>query len=120
MDRHQLTQHLLALSDADLLNVLEQVFQHRRPNPEEDHFNHNCYFLGTASQMLTSESDEPEIWGKWEHEAVAYKNRTAYPDTFEPNEGFCQFGTCQQCSTAVRSYVKKAICPICGTPVYLT
>jgi hypothetical protein len=120
MDKQHLTQHLVALSDADFLEVLEAVFAQRRPNLEEDTYNHNRYFLGTASQERTSDSGEPEQWGSWSLEAVAYINRTIYPDGMESDIGFCQFGTCPQCHTAVRSYVKNGYCPICRAAVYMT
>ncbi len=124
LNQRAVVELLTTLPDEDLLAVLQAVFKVKRPNPEEDAYNQNCYFLGSASRLLASEEGEPERWEPWEIEAVAYIDRAAYPnillDDNGPDYGFCQGGTCQSCGMTVRSNVKHGICPICGNKVYMT
>lgn len=112
-----LAAELISLPDEHLLEVLRQVFAERRPNPEEDAYNRNRFFLATASSLL---ADDEVTWEPWEIEAVAYPDPDHYDGGLGPDYGFCQFGECLTCGTATRSNVKNAICPICGTSVYGT
>jgi rubrerythrin len=115
---------LRTIPDEDLLAILQAVFEVKRPNPEEDAYNQNCYFLGTASRLLASLEGESEHWKPWKIEAVAYIDHEAYPNTSSGNNGpyygFCEGGACQNCGMAMRSNVKHGICPICGNKVYMT
>lgn len=57
----------------------------------------------------------------WEIQAVAYRDPALWPaDNLGPDWGFCEFGQCQECGTAVRSNVKEGICPVCGAKVRMT
>lgn len=108
-------------SDAELREILAEVCRSRRPNPEEDEYNRNCFFLGTASSLLENEPDKAERWGPCRLHAVAYVDHDEYPDDHPgPDWGFCQFGTCGGCGTDVRSNYKRGVCPICGTEVTMT
>lgn len=122
-DHTRLIDRLINLRDEELIYVLQNVFAHKTPNAEEAEFNRNKYFLGTASSIMEDEQDDPAMpkWGPWQIEAVGYIDRDQYPgDDLGPDYGFCQFGTCSNCRTHVRSNVKHAICPICDNKVYLT
>ena len=112
-------EQLSALTDEELRETLFEVFKVKRPNPEEDAYNRNCYFLGTASIMNDAEPNEKAKWGKPEIEAVAYIDREKYSDGLGPDWGFCQFGHCE-CGVAVRSNYKEGICPICSSKVKMT
>jgi len=107
---------LTALPDEHLLDVLRRVFAQRRPNPEEDSYNHNRFFLGEAKQML---DDDGVTWRPWEIGAIAYPDRDTC-DGLGPDWGFCQFGACQSCGTSVRSNVKVGVCPVCERSVGMT
>ena len=63
-EKKEAVKYLSALSDEELREVLFEVFQTKRPNPEEDKFNRNCFFLSTASIFNEATSDEPERWGQ--------------------------------------------------------
>ena len=117
---HRIADALKSLPDEQFLALLEEVFSSRRPNPEEDRFDQNRYFLGTSSRLLESDEGEPDKWGPWKFEAVAYLDRNHYPAGNGPNYGFCQFGACSTCGIRVRSNVKNAVCPICSTKVSMT
>jgi hypothetical protein len=116
-DRAALAGDLARLPDEALLDVLRRLFAQRRPNPEEDSYCRNRFFLGTASQML---DDDGVNWGPWQLETVAYPDLTVYGGGLGPDWGFCQSGQCQACGTEVRSNVKQGICPICESDVYMT
>ncbi|WP_373541332.1 hypothetical protein [Chamaesiphon sp.] len=111
--------YLSALSDEELREVLFEVFQIKRPNPEEDKYNHNRFFLGTASILDESNPEQPERWGKPHLHVVADIDRSVSPSSLGPSWGFCQFGTCE-CGVNVRSNYKQGICPICSAKVSMT
>jgi len=121
MQQDEVVEFLKNLADEQLLAILQKVFTTKRPNQEEDRYNKNRFFLGTASSLLESEHDQPERWGDWNLEAVAYPDPAHYgPDGLGPDWGFCEGGTCDVCHTQVRSNVKHGICPICHSKVYMT
>jgi hypothetical protein len=117
---NELIERLKSLPDAEFLAVLQEVFHRRQSNAEENDYNRNQYFLGTASSLRESDDGEPERWAPWSIEAVAYIDRDAYPEGVGPDWGFCQFATCQACQMPVRSNVKNGICPVCGSKVYMS
>jgi hypothetical protein len=117
---NELIERLKSLPDAEFLAILQEVFRWRQPNAEENGYNRNHYFLGTASSLRESDDGEPERWASWSIEAVAYIDRDVYPEGAGPDWGYCQFGTCQSCQIHVRSNVKNGICPICGSNVYMS
>jgi hypothetical protein len=119
-DESKIIDALGRLSDEQLIAVLQEIFSSRRPNPEEDDFNQNRYFFGTSSRILESQEGEPVEWGPYTIEAVAYIDRTHYPEGTGPDHGFCQFGDCSECGIKVRSNVKHGICPICSARVSMT
>ncbi|HEY3364325.1 MAG TPA: hypothetical protein VGK74_04675 [Symbiobacteriaceae bacterium] len=120
MRREDISEYLRAIPDEEFLVILEQVFRAKQPNPEESPYNRNHYFRGIAESRLESTPGEPETWGPWSVEAVAYINRVVYPEGTGPDWGFCQFGTCTVCGTKARSNVKSGVCPICGGEVELS
>ena len=117
---HAIVDLLRMLPDEHLLAVLHEVFTTRQPNPEEQAYNQNCYFLGTASRSRADAPEHAVVWEPWEIQAVAYLDRDTYTATYGPTWGFCQFGVCTACGTTVRSNVKRGICPICGAKVSMT
>jgi hypothetical protein len=122
MDVQTIIEFLKQAPDEQILDILEEVFKNRRPNPEEDEHIRNKYFLGTASSTL---SDAGE-WEPWDIDAVAYPDREAYDlgatlgQGVGPDWGFCQSGTCLSCGISVRSNLKHGICPVCNEKVYMT
>lgn len=120
MDRQRIAECLLQLKDEELVAVFRNVFSDRLPSPEEAGHCRNRFFLGTAWSYRQSDEDEPERWGPWQIDAVAYPNPTVWGDSLGPNYGLCQAGTCGGCGLTVRSNVKEGICPICGDAVYMT
>jgi hypothetical protein len=120
-ERDKIVEYLSRCSNPELREILFAIFQTRKPNPEEDKYNRNCFFLGTASRLLENEAGEPEHWGSWEIEAVAYVDREEYgEDVLDPEWDFCQFGECQSCGIAVRSNLKRGVCPVCSSKVYMS
>ncbi|MBW3636380.1 MAG: hypothetical protein KY445_07940 [Armatimonadetes bacterium] len=117
----ELAKQLAQLGDLELREVLFEVFQTRRPNPEEDKYSYNRFFLGTAAISDETRLGEPAAQkGRAEISAVAYIDRELCPETLGPDWGFCQFGTCSACKTTVRSNYKNGICPVCGAKVGMT
>lgn len=113
-----ISRFLAALPDEQLLTVLQEVFKTKRPNPEEDEYSRNRFFLGTADSLLDDAT--PPAWGPWSIMAVAYPDRDVLAEGFGPDWGFCQSGTCGECGTNVRSNEKRGVCPICFNNVYMT
>lgn len=108
---------LIELDNGALAELLRKVFVKKFPNPEEFSFSENKFFLATASRE--KESEKLAI-GEWEIEAVAYIDRAEYSEGNGPDYGLCQFGECRKCRMKVRSNVKRAICPLCGSSVGLS
>jgi hypothetical protein len=120
-ERDQILEYLSRCSDPELREILFAIFQTRKPNPEEDKYNRNCFFLGIASRLLENGAGEPEHWGSWEIEAVAYVDKEEYGEDVLGSEwGFCQFGECQSCGIAVRSNLKHGVCPVCSSKVSMS
>jgi hypothetical protein len=119
ISKQQVIEYLSHCSDAEMRAVLQAVFQVRTPNPEEAHFNRNCYFLGAESSTLEdAEEGEPERWDPYRIEAIAYVDEEIYGvGRVGIDWGFCQFGECEQCGVSVRSDLKFGICPICNGKV---
>lgn len=104
---------LVSLPCEELLEILGRVFATQHPNPEEDEYHPNRYFLGTSTQVSDPATTRPV----WEVQAVAYPPSSA---GLGPDWGFCQFGQCRGCGSLVRSNVKRGICSVCGTDVEMT
>jgi hypothetical protein len=120
-ERDKIVEYLSRCSDSELREILLAIFQTRKPNPEEDKYSKNCFFLGTASSLLESSDEETEHWGNWKIEAVAYVDREEYgEDGLGADWGFCQFGECQFCEISVRSNLKHGVCPVCGSKVSMS
>lgn len=120
-ERDKVVEYLSQCSDPELREILFAIFQTRRPNPEEDKYNKNCFFLGTASSLLESSDEEAEPWDTWKIEAVAYVDEEEYgEDVLGTDWGFCQFGECQFCGISVRSNLKHGVCPVCGSKVSMS
>ncbi|WP_223257383.1 hypothetical protein [Phormidesmis priestleyi] len=120
-ERKKIVGYLSRCSDRELRDILFAVFQVRRPNPEEDEYNKNCFFLGTASSLLENGKGEPKHWGAYKIEAIAHVDREECGENVPAIDwGFCQFGECQQCGIAVRSNLKHGVCPLCGSKVYMS
>jgi hypothetical protein len=119
--REKIIRDLSGCSNPELRKILFAVFQNRNPNPEEDEYNKNCFFLGTASSPLENDDEEPERWGTWKIEAVAYVDgEECEEDVLGTDGGFCQFGECQFCGIPVRSDLKHGVCPVCGSKVSMS
>jgi hypothetical protein len=123
MDRQPLIEHLCKLPVEELVDVLREVFGRRQPAPEEASFCRNHFFLGVATSQLDADEldeDPAEEWGPWWTSIVAYPDTSVWGESLGPDYGLCQEGTCITCGNTVVSNVKQAICPVCGTAVYLT
>ncbi len=120
-EREKIVEYLSQCSNPELREILFAVFQSRRPNPEEDQYNKNCFFLGTSSSLLQTGKGESEHSGSWKIEAVAYVDREEYGENVTGTDwGFCNFGECQSCGMAVRSNLKHGVCPVCSSKVFMT
>lgn len=108
-------------SNPELREILFAVFQTRRPNPEEDKYNKNRFFLGTASSLVKMDEGEPGHSEPWKIEAVAYVDKEEYgKNVLGIDWGLCQFGECQSCGVAVRSNLKYGVCPVCDNKVFMS
>lgn len=107
MNNDELANHLCQKQDEELLEILKQVFRQRFPYPMESSYLRNHFFLGIASSLF-----EQETWSQWKITAIAYVDMETYPKGGQ-GPGFCQFGSCSNCGTAIASSAKTAICSIC-------
>lgn len=120
-EKEKIVGYLSQCSSPELREILFAVFQTRRPNPEEDKYNKNCFFLGTASSLLKTDEVELEHSRSWQIEAVAYVDKEEYGEDVTGRDwGFCNFGECQSCGMAVRSNLKHGVCPICDSKVFMS
>ncbi len=63
----------------------------------------------------------PVEWEPWKFEAVAYVDPEHYGEGhLGPDWGFANEGKCESCGSWVRSNVKRGLCSICGSKVYMT
>ena len=115
----EVVDYLRQLPIEHLVAVLRQVFDARQPVGATK-VDRERFFLGTASSGLVSQEGEPERWGPWHIEAVAYPDPAHYGQQLGPDYGLAQEGSCASCQITVRSNVKNALCPICGAKVHLT
>ena len=120
MERRELAEQLRRLPVEELVAVLHDVFAARGPFPEEAAFCRNRFFLGVASSDLESGDGEPERWGPWRIEAVAFSDPSHYGKSLGPDWGLCQSGECGDCGVGARSNVKNGICAVCGATVHMT
>ncbi len=120
MNDEQIAEFLSGLPVERLVSILRTVFDVTHPAPAEAAHCRSRFFLGAAWSHLDSDNGEPDRWGPWELEAVAYVDPAEYGDGLGPDYGLCQEGTCQVCGTRVRSNVKHGLCSICGGPAHMT
>ena len=120
MNDDDAVQYLSNLPDERLVDVLRRVFVVKQPAPEESAFCRNRFYLATAWSYLESDEGEPQRWGPWQFQAVAYVDPAEWGESLGPDYGLCQEGSCGTCGTRVRSNVKQGLCPICGARVYMT
>lgn len=115
-------EHLLALPQADLLQLLTEVFDSRLPYPDDVAWNQSTFFLGIATRELLSGKDEAGRWGNWRIGAACPPDPSAYGGKEEKSADDCLFqhGTCGVCGTDLSSHRKIGLCPICGSRVLLT
>ncbi len=121
----QVVDFLVDLSKPEFLELLQRVFD--RKVAYEESWDESRFFLGIGGRVLAVWENEEETdetkWGLWRVRAVAYVDRTRYDDGYPERWGdksFTQHGRCSTCGTALSSYMKSAICPICGTQAGLT
>jgi hypothetical protein len=58
--------------------------------------------------------DEP-----WSIDFIALQD-SSQPIKYDDDYPICESGECTRCKSLVRSWAKRAICPICKTKVYCT
>ncbi len=120
IDSWELVSALRSLPDEWLVDVLTEVFERRRPYPDDGTAADARYYLGIA------ERDRDERTGAWtgpaEHVAVAYADpaHRSGPGDAGPDWGLCQEGTCDSCGIGLLSNRKQVRCPLCGAARYLT
>ncbi len=90
-----------------------------------------AFFYDAVSERVTS--DMPE-WrghfllahcehvddGPWAFDFIALDDLQKYPEGWVDDVPICQSGRCSGCGSAVRSWAKDAICPVCGGKVRCT
>ncbi len=66
--------------------------------------------------LADAECDEND--GGWEIDFIALDDRSYGP--WDRDAPICQSGRCTDCGHSVRSWAKKAACPVCGASVNCT
>ena len=117
MNRKKLIQCLLEIEENELLSLLREVFETRKPAMDNE-YDQNKYFLGAALRCRNKKWDD---WDQWKIQAIGYMDMDVYTDyPPEPAGNCCQSGTCKNCKIRVRSNYKNTICPICDAEVSVT
>lgn len=122
-DRDSLIKVLKELPDEELLAVLQRVFAGRILTGTEVPIVESHFFLGNATRLYENTPDGGQAWEPWEIHAIAYPDQAAYdedPDWAGFDYGFCEWAICSTCETQLRCNLKRGICPICSSKVYLT
>ncbi len=121
----QVVDFLVDLPHPEFLELLQRVFA--KKVAYEESWNEGRFFLGIGERVLAAWENDEEIdeakWGPWRVRAVAYVDRTQYDEGYPEQWGdrlFTQHGSCPTCGMGLSSYMKRAICPICGTQAGLT
>lgn len=112
------------LTDKQLVEFFYQAVQGRRISGNGEHYHQEHLILANASRMRDyhnpeSESEEFGPWEHWEIDLLAVhdqQNSSGWVD----DAPICQMGGCGCNEHQVLCYDKRAICPICGAPVYGT
>jgi hypothetical protein len=58
--------------------------------------------------------------GRWYVDLVGVHDAENYDGSWADDAAICQSGKCESCDSEVRSWAKRAICPVCGSKVYAT
>ncbi len=119
MTSGEVVEFLQRCSGGELSDILRRVFAARTEAEDEGTAFLHRLVLGMASRENLSADAAGVEWGPWTIAAVAYAAPGEYPDDFA-GEPFVQYGDCPTCRVKVCSHVKRAVCPLCGQPVYLT
>lgn len=118
IDSWELVSTLRSLPDEWLVDVLTDVFQRRRPGPDDGTAPDARYYLGVVDR------DRDEHTGAWtgpaEHAAVAYAAHRSGPGDVGPDWGLCQEGVCDSCGVDLLSNRKQVRCPLCDAARHLT
>jgi hypothetical protein len=128
-DLQDLAERLKQLSNGEMVAVLQEVFTHKRPEPDNMEEVGNLayrFFLGVAYAELAEITDEQLVWKQRQNqpnveiEAIAYLDYDCYDIEFYRGDEFCQMGFCSNCGITLNSPMKNARCPICNASVYLS
>lgn len=127
-DKKEMVSFLIDLPNQVMLEVLQAVFAEKLVYEPAADWHKSHFFLGIATSVRSDDPEDApamEMWTAWDVRAVGDYNRQSYPEVasgeLELGSGeFDQRGTCPTCQTSVASIAKHAICPICGTNVFLT
>lgn len=97
------------LTDKQFAEFFYEAVRERNTSDQKEW---NGHFVLADTERVTNFS--------WSLACIALPDPTAYAERWGDDAAICQSGTCMGCDTEVRSWAKHAICPICGTKVYLT
>lgn len=119
MNREEVIKYLQQLHGSELIALLKEVFPVRPEVEDEGTAFHYKMFLGVAVRENISEDFDRDKWDNWKLTAVGYADENKYGKHFT-GEPFVQIGDCENCNIEICSHVKGALCPICGSKVYLS
>ena len=115
ISRNHILQWIKGLTDKQLVEFFYESTQNRHIYSGEENYVLSHLVLANATK---TKNDNDENWGRWKLEILCSHDPKHYPDGFDDNGALCQFSSC--CEQTTVSYVKNAICPICGQKVYGT
>jgi len=75
-------------------------------------------YLKSRLVLVNATKEQNDNDEDWELELLCSHDPKHYPNGFDDNGLLCQFGRC--CNHTTVSYVKNAICSVCGQEVYGT
>lgn len=70
--------------------------------------------------LILADAEKAPDGERWDIEFLALHDRQNYSAEWGDDSPICQSGTCHGCGQIVRSWAKKAICPVCGAQASCT
>jgi hypothetical protein len=107
-DADDLAARLGALPVYELVDLLRRVL------PAHSETEPGAQMMLTLAKVTRSEDQETQV------DVVAWPDRDHYGGGLGPHSGLWQYGTCRRCEIPLVSNAKHGLCPVCGTPSYLS
>ena len=106
--RELVVQYMRTLGDKELA---ELFYEATRDRPNSD--------VSSARRHFVLADVSLEEGQKWHLDVIALHDPAKYAE-WAPNSPVCQWGTCEGCGFAVKSWAKHMLCPVCGGAAYGT